>query len=282
MGIAPLKDHPKKDHNEQRLNPKKNASFHSIKIPLQSHKEQFNEQVIKNEEISNRMNLLEHAIENSGFIEQPEEKTFGQNKKAPIVKEEDAKITEESIEDGNEYGQLDNRINPDGSMEDVENKLHVEYIPKQKEFGENYDQVQPTPYGQHSSPHSKPNHQKPTSQPTKNKQKSSSQPTSFEQQPSSQPTPFEQQPPSQPTPYEEQPAPYDQHNQRNTESCSCGQSNTFEEQMNRINRQFEEDDYVIGGSEALANSFPWVVRIRGGCAGNIYLAGVSKTIKPPF
>ena len=45
--------------------------------------------------------------------------------------------------------------------------------------------------------------------------------------------------------------------------------------MNRINRQFEEDDYVIGGSEAIANSFPWVVRIRGGCAGKIYLAGVS-------
>ena len=240
--------------------------------------------VIKNPN-NNRMDLMKHAIDKSGYNEQSKEKLFGHHRKVPKVEEEGAKYTEESVEDGNEYGQVENKLNPNGSTEDEEGRLQVEYFPKKKEFGENYDQ--PIPYGQQPAFHPIPNVQELPSQHTPNKEQT------FDQQPSSQPTSYEQQStanpitniqkltssPTQniqdPLQYEQQPSSqppqHDQNNQRNTESCSCGQSNTFEEeQMNSINRQFEEHERVIGGTEAIANSFPWIVRIRGGCAGKIY------------
>ena len=51
----------------------------------------------------------------------------------------------------------------------------------------------------------------------------------------------------------------------NEEYCMCGQT------TQNINVEVEKEayDYIIGGSEAKPHQFPWMVRIVGGCLGEL-------------
>ena len=51
-------------------------------------------------------------------------------------------------------------------------------------------------------------------------------------------------------------------------SCECGRSSQ-EKQVNRIVNRMNKGERVIGGKEATAHLFPWIVRLGGGCAGGL-------------
>ena len=51
-------------------------------------------------------------------------------------------------------------------------------------------------------------------------------------------------------------------------SCECGRSSN-EKQVNRVVNRMNRGDRVIGGEEATVHLFPWIVRLKGGCAGKI-------------
>ena len=207
-----------------------------------------------------KVDHLRNAMEQSGPLVnlKGHHKTFGGNsihevnsKQDDKVSKKDVKFTEESIEDGNDYGE------PFISSKE-EAEPQVEYIPN------NHKQFQAI----FSRDHLK----QPSSEPTQYDQQPSSESTQYHQQPSSEPTPHNQQPSSDPTSHNQQPlsepTSHNQQNQKNVgdkdNSCTCGKTNSGVDYS-----LFEENERVIGGTEAVANSFPWIVRIVHGCAGKI-------------
>ena len=196
-----------------------------------------------------KVDHLRNAMEQSGPLVnlKGHHKALGDNslheinsKQVDKVSKKDVKFTEESIEDGNDYGQ------PIISSKE-EAEPQVEFIPN------NHKQFQAIFSRDHL--------QQPSSEPTQYHQQPSSEPTPHNQQPSSDPTSHNQQPLSEPTSHNQQ-------NQKNVgdidNSCTCGKTNSGVDYS-----LFEENERVIGGTEAVANSFPWIVRIVHGCAGKI-------------